>query len=277
MADLKERFAYAEVSKFTAPPVMPPKTFAALTALDRKTAVTVRAFKRSLSALGKVYEGTTDYALEVRVLCDDEVREHPGTTRQISDTRTRKSHKRTVAAEPGNALPGTGEGIRWVRLRLISQVVVASAVWMCSMVYRGIMWLTAATICNQTGSALMGSVRVNIPLDHRHLPFVLEEALETASVGGRRSIELVTYDLLYDQHSTAVASIVGCDVLALDTRGRPRRPPRPRRRRPPRAAAGPGDDVEAEEEGHEGADDGAAGLGAVELSLVPQSSHQSFG
>lgn len=68
MANMKERFSYAAVSKFVAAPVLPKPRAGATTALQRTLARTIQGYKRALAAMGRPYEGTTKYALEVRVL-----------------------------------------------------------------------------------------------------------------------------------------------------------------------------------------------------------------
>ena len=153
-----------------------------------------------------------------------------------------------------------GKGVERAVFRLPSQAVVTATVWMCSLVYRSVLWLTSAELISELGSSHLGAVRVGLPLDHRHLPFVLEGAIVAAAPAGE--VELILWDLRYDLHSTQIASVVGCEILGFDAVGRPRRPrpPRdgpPRRRRPPRPVPAP--DVGELLEGHEGGGGAADG------------------
>ncbi len=102
MANMKERFDYADVSKFAAAPVVPKPNRAAATALDRTLARTIQGYKKALSALGKPYEGTTKYALEVRVLSGDKVWARASEHRSLDlGTKAGKRHDNNIAPESG--------------------------------------------------------------------------------------------------------------------------------------------------------------------------------
>jgi hypothetical protein len=111
---------------------------------------------------------------------------------------------------------------------------------MCSLVYKGILWLTCASIDSDCGSAGMGAVRTSTPLQHRHLPFLIEEVHD-------RTVEFVALHLRYDLHKVSTASVVGCDFLmatpdCFSVSARPRRtggPVRRKRARPGAPAAAP--------------------------------------
>ena len=97
-------------------------------------------------------------------------------------------------------------------------------VWMPSLLFQNTLWVTATSLAAERGSHNMGSVKLSVPLDHRHLPYLIQEAhgrVRPPSPEGRRqragNVRFGAFRVDWDLLSTNECSIVDVvDLLELD-------------------------------------------------------------
>ena len=110
-----------------------------------------------------------------------------------------------------------------------------SEVWRPATVYQHTLWISSANIVDD-GSSVLGVVELSLPLTHRHLPHVVERALDESTNAG--NITVTALALKFDLRAIRTATITDCTELLFWGRGSLRGRREPRRVRRAVGAAG---------------------------------------